>query len=124
MSLHIIEAKEGLVDLRAHKLWGWEDNQLPQRVGEYMDAIERGNDIAPVPIRLTIGGLYLSPKIMRPDGTKIDGGHHRSIAHYLSDVPLPVEIVGLSPVPPLWYRRRLPIEQLAQRCLQDLYRHD
>lgn len=80
------------LNLNSITLWGWERRKSLSSIEKMIRSIYAGIDFPAVPIKKLNNDEY-SLVIYWPDVEEIDGGHHRAIAHYKSNVPLKCELV-------------------------------
>lgn len=84
------------IDLQKENLYGWEHRKLRQQIESYALAAAKGADFPPVPVQKVDDGYELLMNVFRPNthgAPQRDGGHSRSLAHYIVGRPLKVEIV-------------------------------
>ncbi|MFQ5531711.1 MAG: hypothetical protein ACE5ES_03795 [Candidatus Nanoarchaeia archaeon] len=82
------------LDLDSVELFGWETDKSDLLVDAICRGIELGDEFPPVPVHEIEGKYYLSMIRDDPIG-RSDGGHYRSVGHYIMKKPLKVEIVVL-----------------------------
>lgn len=76
------------LDLNKVTLLGFEQRNLYSKVEEMVNAIERGDDFPPVFVRHLYGDTYRLTHDRVEGKFRPEGGHHRAIAHYITNIPL------------------------------------
>ncbi len=95
------------LDLSVTDLYGWEKQVSSRTIREFIAAIHEGARFPRVPVVDRGAHFSLAYWINRTDMPDFpdlpDGGHHRSVAHYLAEVALPVEVVSMPSGPGFEY---------------------
>lgn len=114
--------KELLLDLHAVHLRGWERRKNQFTVESICHAIDAGDALPPVPVvlgkyrRFGLFGeketaYYLDMDILcSPDAERVDGGHHRAVAHWIKKKPLLCTLIAEINGP--HYLHSLPIKNI------------
>ncbi len=105
MAIHqakpLIVLGEAELSLSDEVLYGWEKWVGAEKIGTFMDAIDRGDRFPRVAVTDRGTHFSLAYWANRDDDPEVpDGGHHRSVAHYLARVPLRVLVVATPADPP------------------------
>jgi hypothetical protein len=91
--------EEARLDLREVTLYGWESHQSRRKIRRYVKALEAGAVFPAVAVELVPeAGYFLVPRITN-DMDRVDGGHHRALAHFIADIPLPARVQEIASVP-------------------------
>lgn len=97
------------LDLNHDELHGWEPKKSDKIIESLIKGIEAGNHFPPVPVHYEHGIYYISP-MWRTLGWHSDGGHHRAIAHYITNTLLKCELLPDMPFYPT--SKTIPISKL------------
>ena len=93
------------LDLQQENLYGWEHRKLEKDVSAYAQAARNGAEFPPVPVQRVEDGYELLTNVFKartpgkPSESQRDGGHRRSLGHYLAKMPLKVEVVDEPALP-------------------------
>ena len=87
------------LDLQEVDLYGWEAWQSRRKVRQFVKALEAGAIFPAVAVEsVAEAGYYLVPRVTN-DLDRVDGGHHRAVAHYIAGVPLPARVQEIAAIP-------------------------
>jgi hypothetical protein len=102
---------EFYLDLNKITLFGWESPKLFDKVSCFIDLIEKEEEFPAVPVRKIDENTYSLVWGVKDKNNFIltDGGHHRALAHYITNVPLKCELYQYSPFPDT----KIPIKNIS-----------
>lgn len=77
--------EEIFLDLHKVPLYGWEKQKSRERIDRFVHGLQEGEVFPPVFVwKIRNQGYNLDKRRADPLRKLIDGGHHRAIAHYLT----------------------------------------